>query len=624
MKYFLLIILSMFSATATLNTLSVATEEKPIITLLSAFSDDGAAEVITRGYNSIINIPEAEATLNGEHVDVVTTITYLGSGGWTEIDMPTDNVLKLGDVTGDDNYKTAMYKVNYKAMSSEVEYTIFNGLQMSINNEQKVVFLNEEVKFPSCTSSYYYRINAMQNKWIDVTTTRTITFVDEFGNQSNIETNNDSFVPTKVGKYILDFETQDTIEEDGQMIIDGSYSLSTEFYVYSERENPLYSSDGVFETTYEITNTSDTGVGMVGSSCDAMVQIEKMNGFYYVHLTQLSGQYMVGLEIKNNGKSIGNFVYQEQYVGSSLIREYVFTFDEVSITEPLDVSMYIIPMSRDVNFSLILDLENAYSTNDVYDIEEYPALFMPTISYLGQETIVRNQNANFVLPNATAKIGEEDCLIEKYVYYNDDIISISDNTINLEFIGKYTIVYKASSSSYKTSLGNNSYSYYYQNIEVIESGSSDDIEQSILYDSFTGTKLTFDSNNHSLNTLSVSVINDDNINKIAEKYGDLYNVLSISIKNNLNEDVSLDENVSVTITFKATFDTKKTSVYFYSDGNLTKVDGVLEGNLFSFNTNEIGVYIIVEESSNYNVLLVSSISVILVSVIVGIVLRRKK
>lgn len=627
MKKIITIILILLSALTINVSANEQNDNSPIITLLSAFSDDGAAKLITRGYNSVINIPEAEATLDGVNVEVITSISYLGHSGWTQLDMPEDNILKLGNVVGDDNYKTAMYKVTYTALDSVEEYTIFNGLQMAINNEQKVVFLNEEIKLPTCTSSYYYRVNAMQNKWLNVNTKRTIKFIDSTGIESIIDHSLDTFTPTETGKYILEFESDNQIKENEDVIIDGSYTITTEFEVHEKRTNPINEDSGVFETTYTITNTSETGVGMVGSSCDDLIQIEKIDNLYYVHFTQLSGQYMVDLEIKNNDINIGNILYKEQYEGSSLVREFIFTLDEDAVSQPLDVSMYIIPMGRDVNFSLLLDLENSYTINQEYNIEERPAQFIPSISYLGQDNITRNVNEEFTLPNATAKLGNEDCLVEKFVYYNDETIAITNNKIKLEFIGEYKLVYKASSSSYKTSLGNDTFSIYTTIINVIDEGASDDDTlPTQLYDKFTGTTLTFKNNNHDLNNIEVKVINDELINNDVKKIGDVYNVLSINVVDNLGNVIIVDEEVTVSITLKSTFDFNKTSVYYYNDGIMTKMDGTLNNETYTFNTNTLGTFIIVEESSNNTLLyiILGTSSLVVLSLICVVVVRRKK
>ncbi|MFR5062071.1 MAG: hypothetical protein ACLTEK_03555 [Christensenellales bacterium] len=461
---------------------SVGTDA-PTVSLDAAFSDEGMATEIDCAYGKKLIIPNPIALSDGKRIDAKTTVTYLAADGWEEYELSENRVLTVGDANSGDENKVAMYKVTFSAeangKTTELFYTVYAGLQFSNRaawaNSDAVGFVGEEIGVPTTKIQYKYKNEANKTVTTPLEPVFTLIYYAENSEKGEvIELNGAlSFTPDRAGRYEAVYATPETVEIDGKIYIRGSQSLARVINVYEQRSNPIDNDDGIYECAYVVGGTSDTGKGMIASSCDSRIQIEKTNGLYYMHFTQIAANYMFNLKMTVGEFALGNLIVREQNIGAQSIREYVITMDENALKSEVAVSMYIGPMSRDVNFTIKADIDNAYCvSNEITDSGERPALYVPVIN-ANSATIIRAVGTTIEIPTATAMLGSEKCNVVTSVYYNGDVkenIAIENNSFTPTKTGTYYIVYTATSESYKTSAGNPSKTIFERQVTVGRSG----------------------------------------------------------------------------------------------------------------------------------------------------------
>ncbi|MDR3292499.1 MAG: hypothetical protein LBT20_00155 [Clostridiales bacterium] len=343
---------------------AAASAPKAIIALSAPFSPDGAATEITRNYSDIISIPTATAAVDGESVPVTLSVKYLGKNGWTDYDLPRSGRLVVGDVVGEDAYRTAAYMVVYGAGEgaaySELVYTVYVGLDMFVTTAREfVAFAGDELTLPECLPMYTYRENETL-KYIDVAAARKILFRPA-GSDAESEISAGGSIIPEAGIYTLVFTSPETIEKSGVIYVSGgTLSVSVEIRVYDERTNPLLGGDGIYETSYTVGGTSEIGVGMIGASCDTKIQIEKRGEIYLLYFTIVTAQYMSGLKAYQAGAEIGGLVTLERYENSNLLCTVVFGLCAAQLKNTIGFDVYVTPMSKDVSFTVAPNLEDAY------------------------------------------------------------------------------------------------------------------------------------------------------------------------------------------------------------------------------------------------------------------------
>lgn len=455
----------------------------PTISLDAAFSDEGMATEIDCAYGEKLTIPNPIALYGTQRVEAVTKVQYLAAQGWEEYILPENRVLTIGDANEGDENKVAMYTVTFSASvndkTTELIYTIYAGLQFSNRtawaHSDAVGFVGEMMSVPTTKIQYKYKNEASKNITVAIEPSFTLTYFAAGDNVGEIIELNGalSFMPTNSGRYEAKYSTPEIVEQGGVVLIRGSQSLTRVINIYDERSNPAENADGVYECTYIIGGTSDTGKGMIASSCASRIQIEKTNGLYYMHFTQIAANYMFNLKMTVEDRALGNLIAREETAGAQSVREYVITMDENTLKSEIAVSMYIKPMSRDVNFTIKADIENAYCiANDVTDTEERPALYVPVING-NSDTIIKAVGATVEIPAVTARLGNEVCSVAISVYYDGDVredVEIAGNTFTPTKTGTYYIVYTAVSDSYKTSAGRPSTTVFERQVDVGRSG----------------------------------------------------------------------------------------------------------------------------------------------------------
>ena len=212
-------------------------------------------------------------------------------------------------------------------------------------------------------------------------------------------------------------------------------------------ESPVQSSDG----TYSVPVNLD-GLTMGADSFSSAATVEKSGKNYYMTFGHSSS--VDDLVLESGNMQTGYTVRTEN--GWTY---YTYTMSAERFQSSLSFSAYINAMSRDVSFTIALNLANGTRTGDYVDVGERPAEYVPVITTTAGDTQME-KGATYVLPTATAALGDEACEVTTKVFYGGEEVAVDGNRFTLENAGEYTVIYRAESSAYKTNLGNNSYSEY--------------------------------------------------------------------------------------------------------------------------------------------------------------------
>ena len=214
-------------------------------------------------------------------------------------------------------------------------------------------------------------------------------------------------------------------------------------------------SNGTYEVSYEVTGTSSMGKTMISNNFPSKFKLEKSNDNYYLSINYDTSSSMSDLKLSINDLNVGTIIRNKN---NQMI--YTYTLSENSINNELPFSVYVSAMQRRTEFNIKLDLVNANKLSDeIEDLGERPGEFIPELKLdLADEySIKAGNNIYFSVIDASATLGNTECVVTKKAYYNDNLIDINDNKILIEKSGIYKLVYIASSDKYKTSLGNNTF-----------------------------------------------------------------------------------------------------------------------------------------------------------------------
>ena len=263
---------------------------------------------------------------------------------------------------------------------------------------------------------------------------------------------------------------------------------------------------------------------------------------------------------------------------------YTYTLSAERLSSELSFSAYINAMSRNVNLTVKLNLSGATRTGDYSYEGERPPEYVPVITTTAGDTQME-KGATYVLPAATADLGDEVCEVTTKVFYGGEEVAVDGNRFALENAGGYTVIYRAESSAYKTNLGNNSYSEYAFTV-VSKVGAT--------------VLAKFEDERGALS--SGTAIQASNITVgtayelAAEKMktiADTFSVMSVSYFAESGEEVTPSGNVTLYLAADMTFDRNEIVVYHLSeDGELTKIDCSGYGRYVKLQTDKTGTFIV--------------------------------
>ena len=382
-------------------------------------------------------------------------------------------------------------------------------------------------------------------------------------------------------------------------------------------ESPVLSSDG----TYSVPVNLD-GLTMGADNFSSSATVEKSGENYYMTFGHSSSISDMALESGN--MQTGYTVRTEN--GWTY---YTYTMSAERLQSSLSFTAYIVPMSRDVNFTITLNLANGTRTGDYVDVGERPAEYVPVIQTTAGREYEAASGSVFPIPSATATLGDENLDVSISAYYvqggEQTEVPVTNNSITLENVGEYHVVYRAESATYKTNLGNNTYTEYDVAITSVAGGSTlakFEDANGVLAEgtSLLASRITSGS--------SVYTTAADKMAGIADNF----EVFGISYVSADGTAATPSGNITLYLQADMTYDRNEVVVYHMAeDGTLTEIAADGYGRYVRFDTDKTGTFIVcipgvafVMPMWGYAVILVACILVVAAAVTVAVILVRRK
>lgn len=383
---------------------------------------------------------------------------------------------------------------------------------------------------------------------------------------------------------------------------------------YAASEQVISGGDG----TYTVPVNLDLKMG--ADNFTNPVTVEKQDGKYYMTFGFSSSIGYLNLNL--DGKEVGRT--SEKKDGWTY---YTYTLSESNLKSKLSFSAYINAMSREMSFSATLNLSSSDKTSDtVRDLGERPAEFVPVISTKAAAEYSLKVGTVFPIPEATAKLGNEDSSVVITAVFGNDSVDVSGGKLTLGNVGEYKIIYKATNSQYKTSLGNDSFSEYIVTVHSI-TGENDIVK-------FRDTNNVLP---EKAGIIAGKVTEGSDVYEKAasamKKIADNFEVYSAEFLNGDGEIITLSGKVELLFRADDYFDRTKAEVYYMDDnGELTKLSASGYGRYVVTETDKTGTFIVCVPGVAFHmpmwgyILILVGAVVILAGVVVTIIVvaKRKK
>ena len=382
-------------------------------------------------------------------------------------------------------------------------------------------------------------------------------------------------------------------------------------------ESPVQGSDGVYSVPVNLS-----GLAMGADNFSSSATVEKSGENYYMTFGHSSSISDMALESGN--MQTGYTVRTE-----SGWTYYTYTMSAERLQSSLSFSAYINAMSRDVSFTITLNLANGTRTGDYVDVGERPAEYVPIIETTAGNSYEASRGSVFPIPSATATLGDENLDVSISAYYvqggGQTEISVTNNSITLENVGEYHVVYRAESATYKTNLGNNTYTEYDVAITSVAGGSTlakFEDANGVLAE---GTSLLA---SHITSGSSIFATAADKMAGIADNF----EVFGISLVQPDGTAATPDGDITLYLQADMTYDRNEVVVYHMAeDGTLTEISADGYGRYVRFDTSETGTFIVcipgvafVMPMWGYGVILVACVLVVAVAIVIPIVIVKKR
>lgn len=383
---------------------------------------------------------------------------------------------------------------------------------------------------------------------------------------------------------------------------------------YAASEQVISGGDG----TYTVPVNLDLKMG--ADNFTNPVTVEKQDGKYYMTFGFSSSIGYLNLNL--DGKEVGRT--SEKKDGWTY---YTYTLSESNLKSKLSFSAYINAMSREMSFSATLNLSSSDKTSDtVRDLGERPAEFVPVISTKAAAEYSLKVGTVFPIPEATAKLGNEDSSVVITAVFGNDSVDVSGGKLTLGNVGEYKIIYKATNSQYKTSLGNDSFSEYIVTVHSI-TGENDIVK-------FRDTNNVLP---EKAGIIAGKVTEGSDVYEKAasamKKIADNFEVYSAEFLNGDGEIITLSGKVELLFRADDYFDRTKAEVYYMDDnGSLTKLSASGYGRYVVTEADKTGTFIVCIPGVAFHmpmwgyILILVGAVVILAGVVVTIIVvaKRKK
>ena len=382
-------------------------------------------------------------------------------------------------------------------------------------------------------------------------------------------------------------------------------------------ESPVQSSDGVYSVPVNLD-----GLAMGADNFSSTATVEKSGDNYYMTFGHSSS--ISNLVLESGNKQTGYTVKAE---GGWTY--YTYTLSAERLSSELSFSAYINAMSRNVNLMVKLNLSGATRTGDYSYEGERPAEYVPVIQTTAGNSYEAASGSVFPIPSATATLGDENLDVSISAYYvqggEQTEVSVTNNSIALENVGEYHVVYRAESSAYLTNLGNPTYTEYDVTITSVAGGSTlakFEDTNGVLAEgtSLLASRITAGS--------SVFATAADKMASIADNF----EVFGISLVQSDGTAATPSGNITLYLQADMTYDRNEVVVYHMAeDGTLTEIAADGYGRYVRFDTSETGTFIVcipgvafVMPMWGYALILVACVLVLGAGITLIIILVRKK
>ena len=365
-------------------------------------------------------------------------------------------------------------------------------------------------------------------------------------------------------------------------------------FLFSGNGDTAYAAENLTDGTYTVSVSNDMPMGKDNISDTAV--LEKQNGMYYLSLTfnvaklaEFNVAKLADIRLEIEDKTVGSQVVEE----SEDTATYCYTLSEKNISSPLPFVADIVPMGQsglNREIEVTADLSSAEKTNDTVENRgERPAEFVPRLLTNAGSEYLQETGTLFIIPSATAVLGDESCDVSVYAYYADgdelQPVSSESNRLLLENTGEYRIVYQASSALYKTSEGNDTYTEY-----IVK----------VLSDTGVSPLAKFEDINDILpeeTTLQASRITSGTLYNTAaarmKTVSDRYEVFDVNLYTADGKAAELSGAVLIGISENSEFAGEEMRVYFLSESGLLGELTCTESNGYvEFETDRLGTFIV--------------------------------
>lgn len=382
-------------------------------------------------------------------------------------------------------------------------------------------------------------------------------------------------------------------------------------------ESPISSSDGVYSVPVNLS-----GLAMGADNFSPSATVEKSGENYYMTFGHSSSISDMALESGN--MQTGYTVRTEN--GWTY---YTYTMSAERLQGSLSFTAYIVPMDMTVDFSITLNLSAGTRTGDYVDVGERPAEYVPVIETTAGREYEAASGSVFPIPSATATLGDENLDVSISAYYvqggEQTEVPVTNNSITLENVGEYHVLYRAESSTYFTNLGNPTCTEYDVAITSVAGGSTlakFEDANGVLAEgtSLLASRITSGS--------SVYTTAADKMASIADNF----EVFGISLVQSDGTAATPSGNITLYLQADMTYDRNEVVVYHMADdGTLTEIVADGYGRYVRFDTDKTGTFIVcipgvafVMPMWGYAVILVACVLVVAAAVTVTVILVRRK
>lgn len=367
----------------------------------------------------------------------------------------------------------------------------------------------------------------------------------------------------------------------------------------------------IYKTTYSIGGTNQIGSQMISKYFENEVEVFKENDLYFLSLTLLDNQALSDLNISVSTLKSGIL---EEINGKQTT--YTITLSEEDIQKDIAISGNVAKMAKQVSFTLKADIDNLTNTNEkVSEEKEYPARFVPELQFDFNGEVETTLNSYYKLPEANATFDNQNIPVNINVASpNGNEVEIDENNrIQVNELGTYSIDYFASTSLYKTNLGNDS--FVKETINLICNSSINSMVKIVDINNILPKDYVIQCQRIE------SGINFDKIADLLSGKSENFEVTNISLLNSNGEDINLNDNIEFRVVTNPNYDRNKVKVYYYNEDNLELVSSKGYGRYVSFENSKVGIYVILIEGVKeaFNLPLIITLSIIGLVVIIALI-----